>query len=101
MLTTQRRHPISPRASRGESYRLPPEPRDIHAEETSLFQPASSIRTAKLAYFCWTHQRPWFYFTGSSATNLLFRGVSMTRFLILYNKPDDAHAFESHYHDTH
>jgi len=25
----------------------------------------------------------------------------MTRFLILYNKPDDAHAFESHYHDTH
>ncbi len=25
----------------------------------------------------------------------------MTRFLILYNKPDDVHAFERHYHETH
>ena len=25
----------------------------------------------------------------------------MTRFLILYNTPDDVHAFERHYHDTH
>jgi uncharacterized protein (TIGR02118 family) len=25
----------------------------------------------------------------------------MVRFLILYNKPDDAPAFERHYHDVH
>jgi uncharacterized protein (TIGR02118 family) len=25
----------------------------------------------------------------------------MTRFLILYNKPDDVHAFECHYNETH
>ena len=25
----------------------------------------------------------------------------MTRFLILYNKPDDVHAFERHYQETH
>jgi len=25
----------------------------------------------------------------------------MTRFLILYNKPDDVHAFERHYNETH